>query len=135
MLLKINATLISFFLATSLVFADPSSIEIPKKETAPTNKQILVDDFYETTIKNKFEYPTALVFQFVQTCTSNVAPRMGMPAQQAVPAALAMCSCIMDQFRSDFKKADFMRGGQRLAKTMAPQYSAVCKSLITAKGM
>ena len=123
---KITSLLLILITSATFAYADPFDTDIEKKKEM---------NFSETTIKLKFEYPTEMVFGFVTSCTNNIAPRMGLYPQQAFPIALKMCSCIMDQFRGDFTRDAFVKGGKKLAISMAPQYSEVCKQLVGAKGM
>jgi hypothetical protein len=54
---------------------------------------------------------------------------MPVHPSQSRPIALTMCSCFIDQFRSDFDIKQFTKGGSKLAKAMSEEYGEVCKQL------
>ena len=81
------------------------------------------------TIKNKLDYPASVIVVFVDRCASNMMAYMPMHPTQSRPVALKMCSCLMDQFRSDFQFDQFKKGGTKLAEMMAREYGEVCKQL------
>lgn len=81
------------------------------------------------TIKNKLDYPADVIVVFVDRCASNMMTYMPMHPMQSRPIAMQMCSCLMDQFRSDFQFDQFKKGGTKLAEMMAPEYGEVCKQL------
>ena len=83
----------------------------------------------KATIKNKLDYPANVIVVFVDRCASNMMAYMPMHPTQSRPVALKMCSCLMDQFRSDFQFDQFKKGGTKLAEMMAPEYGEVCKQL------
>ena len=80
-------------------------------------------------IKNKLDYSANVIVMFVDRCASNMMAYMPMHPTQSRPVALKMCSCLMDQFRSDFQFDQFKKGGAKLAEMMAPEYGEVCKQL------
>lgn len=81
------------------------------------------------TIKNKLDYPAKVIVAFVDSCATNMMQYMPVHPSQSRPIALTMCSCFMDQFRSDFTIKQFTKGGSKLAKMMSAQYGEVCKQL------
>ena len=107
-------------IVSSPVLADPFLFEEPKTKSESQK-------YTNETMKLKFEYPSAIVSGFVQSCSQSMVQMMGMNPEQAWPIAMKMCSCIMDEFRSDFKKEDFVRGGRQLAVKMGPQYGETCR--------
>lgn len=82
-----------------------------------------------STIKKKLDYPANVIVMFVDRCASNMMTYMPMHPTQSRPVALKMCSCLIDQFRSDFQFDQFKKGGAKLAEMMAPEYGEVCKQL------
>ena len=81
------------------------------------------------TIKNKLDYPAKVIVAFVDSCATNMMQYMPVHPSQSRPIALTMCSCFMDQFRSDFTVKQFIKGGSRLAQMMSAQYGDVWKQL------
>lgn len=81
------------------------------------------------TIKNELDYPAKVIVAFVDSCATNMMQYMPVHPSQSRPIALTMCSCFMDQFRSDFSIEQFTKGGSKLATMMSAQYGEVCKQL------
>ena len=83
----------------------------------------------ENRIKNKLDYPAKVIVAFVDSCATNMMQYMPVHPSQSRPIALTMCSCFMDQFRSDFDIKQFTKGGSKLAQAMSEEYGEVCKQL------
>ena len=115
-------TLAIVFFALCLPTLAEDSYFLPGEEREPYRPQ-------QTTIKRQFDYPAFLVVTFVDRCATSMMGYMPMHPTQSRPIALQMCSCIMDQFRSDFDMDAFTKGGVKLAQAMGKQYSEVCKQL------
>lgn len=124
-----------FTLFTSIqASADPLLFENNKENKATQKEQIKnqkAPRFTQASIKNNFEYPAEMIVAFVMSCSQSMTKMMNGDPRQTFPVAQSMCSCIMDQFRGDFKKDDFIRGGRNLSVVMGPQYGEVCKSIFT----
>lgn len=96
----------------------------PLKKSKENNSIALMPD---DLIKNKIEFPTYHLIKFVESCTSNFIQSSGMPNRfQAKEIGLAMCSCIMDEFRGDFSHDQMINSGPKIMKMMAPKYSMAC---------
>jgi hypothetical protein len=79
--------------------------------------------------RNKLDYPAKVIVAFVDSCATNMMQYMPVHPSQSRPIALTMCSCFIDQFRSDFDIKQFTKGGSKLAKAMSEEYGEVCKQL------
>jgi len=83
----------------------------------------------KASIKNKLDYPAKVIVAFVDSCATKMMQYMPVHPSQSRPIALTMCSCFIDQFRSDFNIKQFTKGGSKLAKAMSQEYGEVCKQL------
>jgi len=108
------------------MFGPQTPSQAPEKIKPPTPGVT----YQQSTIRNKLDYPALTVVTFVDRCANSMMGYMPMHPSQSRPLAINLCSCLMDQFRSDFDIDVFMKGGTKLAQMMSPQYSEVCKQLI-----
>ena len=116
------------FLLIVLIFTIVVNIHAEDSEMLPGEK-ITKYQPQVATIKKELDYPAFVVVTFVDRCATSMMGYMPMHPTQSRPIALQMCSCIMDQFRSDFDMQAFTKGGVKLAQAMGQQYSEVCKQL------
>ena len=118
----------NLFLLIALLFGLVVTIYAEDSELLPGEK---IPNYQPqvATIKKELDYPAFLVVTFVDRCATSMMGYMPMHPAQSRPIALQMCSCIMDQFRSDFDMQAFTKGGVKLAQAMGQQYSEVCKQL------
>jgi len=86
-------------------------------------------EYTQATIRNKLDYPAKVIVAFVDSCATNMMQYMPIHPNQSRPIALTMCSCFIDQFRSDFTIEQFTKGGAKLAQMMSNQYGEVCKQM------
>ena len=123
-------TVLVFSFSSDPLFAeeDSSVLQGENKYSFKTPTEI-DEEVPKDLVKNKLDYPANIIVTFVDRCASNMMAYMPMHPMQSRPMALTMCSCLIDQFRSDFELPQFKKGGTKLAEMMAPQYSEVCKQL------
>ena len=124
-MLKKIASIFIVLLISTFSYAEEDGLLLEKMPDFSKKEE----SFTETTIKNKLDYPADVIVTFVDRCASNMMTYMPMHPMQSRPLALQMCSCLMDQFRSDFQFNQFKKGGTKLAEMMAHQYGEVCKEL------
>ena len=120
---KLILTTIILTLSSGLLLAEEDGIlleEMPKF----ANEEIKKDR-----LRNKLDYPAKVIVAFVDSCATNMMQYMPVHPSQSRPIALTMCSCFIDQFRSDFDIKQFTKGGSKLAKAMSEEYGEVCKQL------
>lgn len=112
-------------LASTICFAEEPNLELKGEAQYTYSPKERPEDM----LKNKLDYPATTIVAFVDSCATNMMQYMGMHPAQSRPIALKMCSCLIDQFRSDFKHSQFTKGGPKLAQQMAEEYGEVCKQL------
>lgn len=122
---KIATTTAIIILVSTVCFAEEPNLELKGEAQYTYSPKERPEDM----LKNKLDYPANVIVVFVDRCASNMMQYMGMNPAQSRPIALKMCSCLIDQFRSDFNYSQFTKGGPKLAQQMAQEYGEVCKQL------
>ena len=126
MLKYVLLTILIFSFSSNYLFAEEDS-KVLNGESVYSFKQPIEPP--KDLVKTKLDYPANVIVTFVDRCASNMMAYMPMHPMQSRPLALTMCSCLMDQFRGDFKFDQFKKGGTKLAEMMAPEYGEVCKQM------
>lgn len=122
---KIATATALLILVSTISFAEESNLELKGESQYSFSQRERPEDI----LKNKLDYPANVIVVFVDRCATNMMAYMPMHPTQSRPVALKMCSCLMDQFRSDFQFDQFRKGGAKLAEMMAQEYGEVCKQL------
>ena len=122
---KISTITALLILVSTISFAEESNLELKGESQYSFSQRERPEDI----LKNKLDYPATTIVAFVDSCATNMMQYMGMHPAQSRPIALKMCSCLIDQFRSDFKHSQFTKGGPKLAQQMAEEFGEVCKQL------
>lgn len=96
----------------------------PKKEEVKKDNNLFMP---KDLVRKDVEYPTFHLVKFVESCTMNFIQSSGMQnPYQAKEIGLQMCSCLMDEFRSDFSHQQMVSSGAQIMKKMSSQYSMKC---------
>ena len=120
---KLILTIIILTLSSSLLLAEEDGILLEKMPT------FAKEEIKKDRVRNKLDYPAKVIVAFVDSCATNMMQYMPVHPSQSRPIALTMCSCFIDQFRSDFDIKQFTKGGSKLAQAMSEEYGEVCKQL------
>lgn len=76
------------------------------------------------------EYSTLYLMQWAYQCVSQMAPQVSfkerVPEQIALQFAAERCSCVIDQFREDYKKDELEAMSFEERVPLAEKYSLVC---------